>query len=109
MGIEAALSQISGGMMISATFFLIHLVITINPSHRPFWPAISCFIALIIAVSIAVESTGKSLIDAVIAVISNSFVDIIRILPILLLLVFLALLRNSLGNRNASQMMPLNQ
>jgi len=99
MEIETAVSHISGGVIISASFFLIHLVITINKSHKPIRPIIFSSLALLFAISLATWSTGAAITDAVTVVVSISISDIFRILPIMALLVFSAILMNSLGQR----------
>ena len=104
MTIETVISQISGGMIISTSFFIIHLLVTINKSHRSIRPIISCFAALLFAISLASWSVGLPVPDALTVVVSISISDIFLILPMAFFLVLLILMGNSLGKGKTSKM-----
>ena len=104
MTIESAISHVSGGMIISTSFFIIHLFVTLNKSYRPIRAIVSCFVALLFAISFASWSLGSPAADALTVVVSISISDIFLILPFMFYLVLLILMRNSLGKRKTSKM-----
>lgn len=103
MAIETsvALSIASGGLMLSSAYISVHLVSTINPYHRPTMPIIASLVAFITGLSIATIVSGESPAMAARESISEAFVSILSLLPLVYILVTYNLIRSSLKKRPA--------
>jgi len=82
--IALAITYFSGGLIISSTFFIIHLICTINPYHRASIPLITSVIGVLAGVFLITPSLDSNSIFSLREAVSNSVIVIISILPIIL-------------------------
>jgi hypothetical protein len=105
--VSTALTIASGGMMLSSSFFAIHLAASLNPYHRPAAPMIGCMASFLVGLSIATAFFDGSTISAARGALSDAVVSVFSLLPLAFAFVTYQLARISLRKRPEDPLLAL--
>ena len=97
--VSAAMTIASGGLMLSSSYFAIHLVASLNPYHRPAAPMIGCLASFTAGLAIATMTSEDSPMFAARTALAEAVSSILSLLPLAFVFVTYHLIRTSLRKR----------
>ena len=97
--VSAAMTIASGGLMLSSSYFAIHLVASLNPYHRPAVPMIGCLASFTAGLAIATMTSDDSPMFAARTALAEAVSSILSLLPLAFVFVTYHLIRTSLRKR----------
>ena len=97
--VSAVMTIASGGMMLSSSFFAIHLAASLNPYHRPVAPMIGCLASFLVGLSLATVFFDGSPMSAARTALSDAVASILSLLPLVFVLATFHLIRISIRKR----------
>jgi hypothetical protein len=105
--VSAAMTIASGGLMLSSSYFVIHLVASLNPYHRPATPMIVCLASFLAGLTIATMISDDPPILAARAALAEAVSSILSLLPLAFVFVTYHLIRTSLRRRPEDPLLSL--
>jgi len=105
--VSTVLTIASGGMMLSSSFFAIHLAASLNPYHRPAAPMIGCLASFLVGLSIATAFFDGPPMSAARWALSDAVVSIFSLLPLAFAFLTYQLVRISLRKRPEDPLLDL--
>ncbi len=105
--VSTVLTIASGGMMLSSSFFAIHLAASLNPYHRPAAPMIGCLASFLVGLSIATAFFDGPPMSAARGALSDAVASILSLLPLTFAFVTYHLIRISLRKRPEDPLLAL--
>jgi len=102
--ISIALQLFSGGLMLSSSFLIVHLVSTINPYNKPVIPVVYCTILFLTGLFMAMVAYEKNPVNAARESMGDAFVSVLYLLPLALAILTYNLLRISMKKRPGDEL-----
>ena len=99
-----ALQLFSGGLMLSSSFLIVHLVSTINPYNKPVIPVVYCTILFLTGLFMAMVAYEKNPVNAARESMGDAFVSVLYLLPLALAILTYNLLRMSMKKRPGDEL-----
>ena len=97
--VSAAMTIAAGGLMLSSSYFSIHLVASLNPYHRPSAPMIGCLASFLAGLGIATIISDDPPMFAARIALAEAVSSILSLLPLAFVFVTYHLIRTSLRKR----------